>query len=89
MLSMKPQNLPIKHHLIVLMLISVLACKKTEVELEEQSQVPNHVVLIFKNPQSHSNYIFPTFYDQSVGHLASSHIHFLGSRLVMRRVFVA
>ncbi|MFT7162390.1 MAG: thiol-disulfide isomerase/thioredoxin [Bacteroidia bacterium] len=72
MLSMKPQNLPIKHHLIVLMLISVLACKKTEVELEEQSQVPNHVVLIFKNPQSHSNYIFPTFYDQSVGHLASA-----------------
>ncbi len=60
-----------KYLLIFLISISISACSKSKVELEEPVKVQNQVVLIFKNPQSHSSYTLPTFYDQPVGHIAS------------------
>ncbi|WP_339608067.1 TlpA disulfide reductase family protein [uncultured Roseivirga sp.] len=48
-------------YLILLTLISTLACSDNKEKLVGQPQLPDHVVLIFNNPQSHAKYTFPTF----------------------------
>lgn len=58
-------------HLVLLILISTLACSDHKNKPVDQPQLPDQVVLIFKNPQSHARYTFPSFYDQPVGNLAS------------------
>jgi len=58
-------------HLILLIIISTLACSDNKKKLVDQPQLPDQVVLIFKNPQSHARYTFPTFHNQTVGNIAS------------------
>tara|TARA_R110001599_G_scaffold161642_5_gene350354 strand:- start:68482 stop:70074 length:1593 start_codon:yes stop_codon:yes gene_type:complete len=58
-------------HLIYLILISTLGCSDYKDKPVDQPQLPDQVVLIFNNPQSHARYTFPTFHDQPVGDIAS------------------
>ncbi|KYG78934.1 TlpA family protein disulfide reductase [Roseivirga echinicomitans] len=53
-------------HLILLILISSLGCSDHKAKPIDQPQLPDQVVLIFKNPQSHAKYTLATFHDQPV-----------------------
>ena len=61
-----------KKHLIILALFSTLACDDKRELPTDAPAVPNHVVLIFNNAESHAKYILPTFGNQSVENVFSA-----------------